>query len=131
MGHLNDNLLRWVGELFLAIFAGVCFVGLLFRDALSAGQILTASMTMIASFLALFGVRLTLRDKALDEWWKTSQWILSQLIGEVDEEDKRVLLRLLESHMKAPLKREKDHNSTLDVMSDLLDKWAIQKSNKR
>ncbi|MBK4146883.1 hypothetical protein GWO58_08850 [Corynebacterium macginleyi] len=80
---------RWIGELFLVLFAGVSFAGLLFRDSLSAGQILTASMTLVASFSALFGVRLTLRDKALDEWWKTSQWILGQLIGEVDEEDKK------------------------------------------
>ena len=106
---------RWIGELFLVLFAGVSFAGLLFRDSLSAGQILTASMTLVASFSALFGVRLTLRDKALDEWWKTSQWILGQLIGEVDEEDKKVLLRLLQTHLQAPLKRKRDHDATLDV----------------
>ncbi|MBK4142818.1 hypothetical protein [Corynebacterium macginleyi] len=100
MNQEIGNNTRWIGQLFLVLFAGVSFAGLLFRDSLSAGQILTASMTLVASFSALFGVRLTLRDKALDEWWKTSQWILGQLIGEVDEEDKKVLLRLLQTHLQ-------------------------------
>lgn len=123
MSQRIDNATQWIGTLFLAIFAGVCFAGLFFRDSLNAGQILTASMAMIGPYLAWRGVRLTLHDKALDEWWKTSQWILGQLIGEVDEKDKQVLLRLLETHLQAPLKRERDHTATLDVMSDLLDKW--------